>query len=177
LVLAGTRGVLTGIRSRGEDYPRGKPEKRAGTSRAATTTTKEEKAAMAGYTRVNLKEVEDQAPKFGLAPNIEARFASVPLELQKSGMSYQRLAPNFRAPFGHTHKTQEELYVIVGGSARVKLDDEIVELKRWDAVRVPPDTTRCFEAGPEGVEILAFGAPRTGASLADAEMKPNWWTD
>ena len=130
---------------------------------------------MAGYTLVNLKEVEDQAPKFGFAPNLEARFASTPLELQKSGVSYQRLAPNFRAPFGHRHGVQEEVYVVVGGSGRLKLDDEVVDLKPWDAVRVPPETTRCFEAGPEGVEILAFGAPPTG--LQDAEMVPGWWAD
>ena len=133
---------------------------------------------MAGYTIINLKEVEDQAPKFGYAPNLEARFATVPLGLRNSGVSYQRLAPDFRMPFGHKHKRQEELYVLVRGSARIKLDDEIVDLKRWDAVRVPPETTRQFEAGPDGAEILAFGAPNTGSSAgADAEPVPNWWTD
>jgi hypothetical protein len=67
---------------------------------------------------------------------------------------------------------------LVGRSARAKLDDLVVKLKRWDAVRVPPRTVRQFEAGPEGAEILAFGAPSTGASLAaDAEPLPNWWTD
>lgn len=130
---------------------------------------------MGGYTIVNLKEVEDQAPKFGFAPNLEARFASGPLELQKSGVSYQRLAPNFRAPFGHRHGVQEEVYVVVGGSGRLKLDDEVVDLKPWDAVRVAPETTRCIEAGPQGVEILAIGAPPTG--LQDAEMIPGWWAD
>jgi mannose-6-phosphate isomerase-like protein (cupin superfamily) len=100
-----------------------------------------------GYTIVNLKEVEDQAPRFGLSPNVESRFATVPLELENSGISYQRLAPGFRRPFGHRHRLQEEIYVVVGGSARVKLDDEVQELKRWDAVRVPPRTVRQFEAG------------------------------
>jgi mannose-6-phosphate isomerase-like protein (cupin superfamily) len=133
---------------------------------------------MAGYTIMNLKEVEDQAPKFGFAPNLEARFATGPLELRNSGISYQRLAPNFRVPFGHKHKQQEELYVVVGGSARAKIDDDVVELKAWDAVRVPNEKMRCLEAGPEGAEILAFGAPNTGPSLAsDTEMTPNWWTD
>lgn len=130
---------------------------------------------MSGYTIVNLKEVEDQAPNFGLAPNIEARFANEQLEMQRSGFSYQRLGPNFRAPFGHKHKTQEELYVVVGGSGRVKVDDEVKELERLDSVRVAPETMRCFEGGPEGIEILVFGAPRTGPE--DAEMVPDWWTD
>ena len=133
---------------------------------------------MAGYTVVNLKQVEDSAPKFGFSPSLEARFASVPLELQSSGISYQRLAPGFRIPFGHRHKLQEELYVLVGGSARLKIDDEVAELEQWDAVRVPSDSVRCFEAGPEGAEILAFGAPHTGPSPAtDTEMTPNWWKD
>lgn len=68
--------------------------------------------------------------------------------------------------------------MLVGGSARAKIDDEFVELKRWDAVRIPKEKMRCFEAGPDGAEILAFGAPNTGPSVdSDAEMTPNWWTD
>lgn len=132
---------------------------------------------MAQHTVVNLKEVEDQAPKFGLSPGLEARFARGALELEKSGVSYQRLAPGFRIPFGHKHKQQEELYILVGGSARLKLDDEVLELKAWDAVRVRSDTMRCFEAGPDGAEILAYGAPIPGPPGEDLEMTPNWWAD
>jgi mannose-6-phosphate isomerase-like protein (cupin superfamily) len=131
---------------------------------------------MADYTKVNLKDdVEDQAPNFGLAPNLEARMARVPLQLEQSGLSYQRLAPNFRVPFGHKHKTQEEVYVVVSGSVRVKLEDEVLELKEWDAIRVPKETMRGFEAGPEGVEIVAVGAPHTGPG--DAEVEQDYWTD
>ncbi len=121
---------------------------------------------MAGYTIVNLKEVEDQAPKFGYSPNLEARFARVPLELENSGISYFRLAPNFRIPFGHKHRQQEEVYVLVGGSARMKLDEEVVELKTWDAIRVPGETTCGFEAGPEGAEYSpsAHRTPRIATS-------------
>src|SRR5215210_2425324 len=114
---------------------------------------------MAGYTKVNLKEVEDQAPNFGLSPDLEARFARVALEAEKVGVTYQRVAPSFRIPFGHDHKTQEEVYVVVTGSMRVKLGDEIVELGPWDAIRVSKETMRGFEAGPEGVELIAIGAP------------------
>ena len=111
-----------------------------------------------------------------MSPGLEARFATAPLELHESGVSYQRFEPNFRLPFGHKHKSQEELYVIVNGSARVKIDDEVVELGPWDAVRVENDQMRGFEAGPDGAELLAFGAPNTGDSPAeDVEMTPNWW--
>ncbi|HEY5053278.1 MAG TPA: hypothetical protein VII45_07705 [Solirubrobacterales bacterium] len=131
---------------------------------------------MAAFTRINLTEVEDQAPKFGLSPGLEGRFATKALELRKSGMSYQRLDPGFRVPFGHKHAKQEELYVVVDGSARLKLDDEILELARWDAVRVEPEVMRCLEGGPDGATILAFGAPHTGPSAApDVAMTPNWW--
>lgn len=131
---------------------------------------------MAAYTKVNLKnDVDDQAPNFGLSPSLEARFARVPLGLENSGVSYQRLAPNFRVPFGHKHKQQEEIYVVVSGSARVKLEDEVVDLARWDAIRVPKETTRGFEAGPDGVEIIAVGAPNTGPG--DAEITQDWWSD
>ena len=129
---------------------------------------------MADYTVVNLKEVEDQAPKFGLSPQLEARMARVALELENSGVSYQRLAPNFRVPFGHKHKNQEEIYVLVSGSARIKLEDEVVDLKPFDAVRVAKDTMRGFEAGPEGAEFIAVGAPNTGPG--DADTVQGWWS-
>jgi len=131
---------------------------------------------MTDYTHINLKDdVEDQAPNFGLSPHIEARMARVPLGLEHSGISYQRIAPNFRLPFGHRHKQQEEVYVLVSGSARVKLADDVVELKQWDAVRVPKDTMRSFEAGPDGAEFIAIGAPNTGPG--DADIEQGWWSD
>jgi mannose-6-phosphate isomerase-like protein (cupin superfamily) len=131
---------------------------------------------MAAYTIKNLREdVDDQAPNFGLAPNLEARMARVPLELEEFGISYQRLAPNFRIPFGHRHKNQEEVYVVVSGSVRAKLEGEVVELKAWDALRVPKSTMRSFESGPDGAEIIAVGAPNTGPG--DAEVEEEWWTD
>jgi uncharacterized cupin superfamily protein len=130
---------------------------------------------MSAYTVVNLKEVEDQAPKFGYAPALESRFARIPLGLEKSGLTYFRVAPGFRFPFGHKHQEQEEIYLVVGGSARIKLDDDVVELGQWDAVRIPVGTMRTFEGGPSGAEILAFGAPNT--DNGDIEMTPDWWTD
>jgi mannose-6-phosphate isomerase-like protein (cupin superfamily) len=131
---------------------------------------------LAGYTKVNLKaDVDDQAPHFGLEGKLEARMARVPLELESSGVSYQRLEPNFRLPFGHTHKTQEEVYVLISGGARAKLGDEIVDLRPFDALRVHKDTLRSFEAGPEGAEMIAIGAPHTGPG--DAEVVQDWWMD
>jgi mannose-6-phosphate isomerase-like protein (cupin superfamily) len=134
---------------------------------------------MAGYTIKNLRsDVEDSAAKFGSAPNLEAHFATPSLELTKSAISYQRLAPGFRFPFGHKHHAQEELYVVLEGAARVKLDDEVVELTELDALRIPPEVMRCVEGGPDGVALLAFGAPKTGASPGeDAEVVPEWWSD
>jgi mannose-6-phosphate isomerase-like protein (cupin superfamily) len=131
--------------------------------------------AKAPYPVVNLKRVENMAPKFGLSPGLESRFARVPLELENSGLSYFRIAPEFRAPFGHTHEEQEEIYLVVSGSARLKLDDEVVELSEWDAVRIPRGTMRALEGGPEGAEILAFGAPSN--ENRDLEMVQDWWTD
>ena len=93
---------------------------------------------MADYTKLNLRyDVEDMAPKFGMAPDIEAHYARKPLGLANSGASYFKLAPDFRLPFGHTHAEQEEVYVVISGSARVKAGDDIVELAELDAIRVP----------------------------------------
>src|SRR5687767_11331554 len=103
---------------------------------------------MAEYTKKNLKaDVTDVAEKGGLAPNLEARFGSADLDLEKLAFSYQRLAPNFRQPFGHQHEQQEEVYVFVSGSGRMKLDDEVIEVEQWDAVRVSPEVMRGLEAG------------------------------
>jgi quercetin dioxygenase-like cupin family protein len=129
---------------------------------------------MSDYTIVNMKEVEDQALKFGLSPDLEARFARVPLDAEVIGFTYQRLAPNFRIPWGHTHKTQEEVFLLVGGSARMKLGDEVKELKPWDAVRVHKDLMRGFEAGPDGAEFIVVGSP---GGPGDAETVQGWWSD
>ena len=130
---------------------------------------------MAVYTVQNLKQVENQAPNFGIGPELEARMARVPLELEQSGLSYQRLGPGFRVPFGHRHNVQEEVYIVVSGSMRAKLDDEIVDLKQWDALRVPKETMRSFEGGPDGAEVIAVGAPNTGPG--DAVVEQGWWSD
>ena len=134
---------------------------------------------MPDYTKVNLREdVKDAAADFGMAPNLEARFATGDLGLKKSGMSYQRLEPGFRVPFGHKQQQQEEFYVCVSGGGKAKLDDEIVEVRQWDVIRVAPEVMRAFEAGPDGAELIAVGAPNTGTDATnDGEMTPGWWSD
>jgi mannose-6-phosphate isomerase-like protein (cupin superfamily) len=130
---------------------------------------------MADYTRVNLKgDVEDMAPKHGME-GIESRFARTNLELANSGVSYFRLDPGYRAPFGHTHSEQEEVYVVVSGAARVAIGHEVVDLAQWDAVRIAPGEMHGMEAGSDGAEILAFGAPNT--ENKDADLQPGWWPE
>jgi len=129
---------------------------------------------MSGYTKKDLREVENQAPKFGMPEEMQARFARRAVGGESLGLSLFTLAPAFRIPFGHKHETQEEVYVVVRGSARVKVGDEIVELGEWDAIRFDKDTMRNVEAGPDGVEYLAFGA---GDDPTEAEMAPGWWSD
>jgi mannose-6-phosphate isomerase-like protein (cupin superfamily) len=134
---------------------------------------------MSAYTVANLKDdVEDQAPGFGLAPDLAGHFARQTLACDQSGLSYQKLAPDFRLPFGHTHSKQEEIYVVLAGGGRMKIEDEIVEVKTLDAVRVGPGTWRGFEAGPDGMELVAFGA-RCGmeADENDGDMEQGWWSD
>lgn len=127
---------------------------------------------MGGYTKQNVREVENQAPNFGMPDELEARFARTAIAGETLGLSLFTLAPNFRIPFGHKHRSQEEVYVITRGSARIKVGDEIVEVGQWDAVRFDRDTMRAVEAGPEGVEYLAFGA---GDDPSEVEMSQNWW--
>lgn len=130
---------------------------------------------MGDYTKVNLRaDVKDMAPEFNMK-GIESRFARKNLELEKSGLSLFRLDPGYRAPFGHAHSEQEEIYVVLSGSARVAVGDEVVEAAQWDAVRIAPGVQHGMEAGPDGAEILAFGAPNTDNK--DAEMQQGWWPE
>jgi mannose-6-phosphate isomerase-like protein (cupin superfamily) len=130
---------------------------------------------MAGHTTANLREVQNQAPNLGLSESdVELRMARVPLECSDCGVSYLRLAPGFRQPDGHSHRRQEEIYVLVNGSARIKVGDEVVELRPWDAIRIPPDSIRALEAGLDGAEFLAVGAPNTGPG--DGVVERGWWS-
>jgi mannose-6-phosphate isomerase-like protein (cupin superfamily) len=125
------------------------------------------------YTFKNLTEVEDSAPEFGFADHQEARFASGDLEAERTGLSHHRVKPGKRQGFAHRHEEAEEVYVVLSGSGRVKLDDDIVDLAPRDALRVAPTVTRQFEGGPEGLELLVFGARHEG----DGEAIPDWWSD
>ena len=125
------------------------------------------------YTHKSLTEVEDSAPRFGFEELQEARFAYGALDCEQVGFALERVKPGKRQGFAHKHDEAEEVYVVIGGSGRVKLDDEIVEIERLDAIRVSPKVTRQFEAGPEGIEYIAFGAYHEG----DGELVPDWWTD
>jgi quercetin dioxygenase-like cupin family protein len=131
---------------------------------------------VAGYTYKNLRtDVTDSAPRFGLGDSMEAHFARNALDCEQSGISYQKLGPGFRVPFGHSHAEQEEIYVVLSGSGRARLDEEFVDLEPLDALRIAPTTVRAIEAGPDGIELIAFGAPRTPEN--DAAMLPGWWAD
>ena len=107
-------------------------------------------------------------------------FARGPLESDRFGLSYQSLAPDFRIPFGHRHADEEEVYVVIRGSGRIALGDEVIEVREMDAIRVAPDVDRGFEAGPDGAELLVFGAgyeAKDGQASGDAEMQPGWWPE
>jgi uncharacterized cupin superfamily protein len=123
-------------------------------------------------------DLEDVGPRFDGAPDLEFRLATKQLGLEHSGLGYQRVPPGYRFPYGHTHKRQEEVYVVVSGGGRMKVDDEIIELREWDAVRVSPGAWRGYEAGPDGLEILVIGAPNLGDDpREDVEGRRDWWAD
>jgi mannose-6-phosphate isomerase-like protein (cupin superfamily) len=124
------------------------------------------------HAKKNLREVEDSALKHGLSESQEARFARGDLETEQTGLNYLIVKPGQREPFAHRHGQAEEVYVVLAGSGRVKLDDELVELAKLDAVRVSAGTTRSFEAGPDGLEVLIFG-PHVDN---DAEIVEDFWS-
>lgn len=123
------------------------------------------------YTKKNLRAVEDSAVKHGLSETQEARFPREDLGAEQIGLNFLAVKPSQREAFAHRHRTVEEIYVVLSGSGLVKLDDELVELEPLDAVRVSPGVARSFEAGPEGLAVLIFGAHVEG----DGEMVPDFW--
>jgi mannose-6-phosphate isomerase-like protein (cupin superfamily) len=137
------------------------------------TTAQVEVEPVSRYTIVNLKEIDDSAGDN--TAGLESRFARKHLDSEHLGVSYFRYAPGFRLTAGHSHREQEEAYVVVEGSGRMKLDDEIVALRPWDVIRVAPGTVRGFEGGPEGLVLIALGADRPEGG--DGVTEPDWWTD
>lgn len=125
------------------------------------------------YTIKNLRETTDSAPKFGLGELGEAHFPREELGAQATGLAYQVLKPGKRQAFGHSHDEAEEVYVVLSGGGRMRLDDEIVDVGRLDAIRVAPSVKRAFEAGPDGLELLAFGAHHE----KDGELDMEFWKD
>ncbi|HZO98430.1 MAG TPA: cupin domain-containing protein [Gaiellaceae bacterium] len=125
------------------------------------------------YAKKNLREVEDSAAGFGLSASQEARFPRGALGAEQTGFNFLTVKPSRREAFAHRHRTAEEIYVVLSGSGRVKLDDELVELGPLDAIRVGPGVGRCFEAGPDGLEVLIFGPHVEG----DSETIESFWSD
>ena len=131
---------------------------------------------MADYDVVALREVENQSERFGFDPrDLQFRVARDALGCENIGVSYLYLGPGFRIPFGHRHERQEEVYVLLSGSVRMKIGDDLVELQPLTAVRVGPETMRAYEGGPEGGEIVVIGVPKTTPN--DAETHNGWWSD
>jgi uncharacterized cupin superfamily protein len=125
-----------------------------------------------GHTHIRLLDLEDAAPANGFGERWEARVARTALGAEQTGVTHFRLRPGKRSPFTHRHVRAEEIYVILSGSGRVKLDDELIEVRALDAIRVAPHVARAFEAGPDGLEFLAFGPHHE----ADGEPVDDAWT-
>lgn len=128
---------------------------------------------MSRFATVNLLEVENSVGD--RVPGVEGRFGRKYLDSRDLGVSHFRYAPNLRSPMAHSHREQEEAYVVVAGSGRVLLDDEVLELRQWDVVRVAPEVVRCFEAGPEGLDVIAVGGPKPAEG--DGVMASANWPD
>jgi quercetin dioxygenase-like cupin family protein len=128
---------------------------------------------MPDFTHVNLMDADDAAA--GRGTGMEARMARRLIESEHIGVSYFRVDPDTRAPYGHRHAVQEEAYIVVSGSGRFKLDEEIIDVKQWDVVRVAPAVVRAYEAGPDGLVLIAVGSDRPADG--DGELVAGWWDD
>ena len=130
---------------------------------------------MSDYAIVNVGEVENVAPTFQMPEGMDVRFPKRDLGCKVGGVGIEKLPPGLRMPFGHTHSEQEEIYVVAEGSGRIKIGEEVHDLRQWDIVRVGPGVMRNPEAGPDGMTLIAFGAPL--GEQSDGEVVPGWWSD
>jgi quercetin dioxygenase-like cupin family protein len=128
---------------------------------------------MSSFASVNLLEVEDSVGE--RAAGVEGRFGRKHLDSRDLGISLFRYAANLRSPMAHSHREQEEAYVVVSGSGRILLDDEVQDLRLWDVVRVAPEVVRAFEAGPDGLDVIAVGGPKPEGG--DGVMGTANWPD
>lgn len=128
---------------------------------------------MGDYTKKNLHEVEDAAVAHGFSETQMARFAGGDLGCERIGLALEGVKPGRRQAFGHRHEADEEVYVIVEGKGRMRLGEDVIEVAPMDAIRVAPGVMRAFEAGPDGLQLLAFGTHHEG----DGEVDPGFWTD
>jgi mannose-6-phosphate isomerase-like protein (cupin superfamily) len=128
---------------------------------------------MTDYAIVNLLEIDDSVE--GRLPGLEGRFSRKYLDSRDLGISHWRYAPNTRNPSGHSHREQEEAYVVVAGSGRMRLGDEVRDIGQWDVIRVAPEVIRTFESGPDGLELIAVGGPKPEGG--DGVLSDTPWPD
>ena len=127
---------------------------------------------MTTWGTANLLQIADLSEQFGIADVGEVRYVREQVGAERTGLTLYRMRPGRRDRFGHRHAAVEELYVCLSGSGRAKVDDELVELAPWDVLRVAPAAVRAFEAGPDGMDLLATGVHVPG----DGEMLEDPWT-
>ena len=129
------------------------------------------------FTLRNIKQdLEDVGSNFDGPPDLKFRAATKALELEQSGLCYQRVPPNYRFPYGHTHTKQEEVYMVIRGSGRMKVDDEFVEVREWGRRARAARYVARLRGGADGIELLAFGAPHLGESPRDdVDGQRDWW--
>ena len=127
------------------------------------------------YTRVNFRDVANNAAQYGLEANLDFRMLRPALDSEHLGVTRFRIAPGFRPPAGHRHEVQEEVYVVTGGSGRFKLEAEIIDINEGDVIRVAPTVMRAFEAGENGLEMIVVGSDRP--EEGDGTLEPGWWAD
>src|SRR5215211_630648 len=110
------------------------------------------------HSHINLRrDIEDSVG--GRVEGLEGRFGRKHLGSRDLGISLWTYGPGVRGA-AHSHREQEEAYVVVSGSGRMRLGESVIEVCQWDVVRVAPEVVRGFEAGPDGLDVIGVGGPK-----------------
>ena len=131
---------------------------------------------MSDYTVCTLDEVPDVMG--GKYPGA-MRFMGGALGAEQVAFTHRQIPPGAggKGSYGHSHKTQEEIYFVVSGTLTLKLGDEVIEAGPGTAVRIAPSTVRSVHNdSDEDVELIMCSV-RVDDVRADADMHEDFWPE
>jgi mannose-6-phosphate isomerase-like protein (cupin superfamily) len=128
---------------------------------------------MSDYTRIDLADAPDV---LGDYPG-EMRFLTGPLDAEQSALTHRRMPPGTggRGSYGHRHRTQEELYLVLEGTLTFKVGDDVFEAPAGTAVRVAPSALRSVHNDSDADVVLVITSVKAADHDGEVETEDGFW--